>query len=239
MTFKNLLVFVACLSCNLIQAQQNFFNVPSSEITEKNKAFFQQQFNFFSTTSASNTTFSYGIGHHTEIGLNLLGITYDNAQRTFIKSTINEQPVFPSFGCNAQTRLMETKVDELAIGAQVLFPTKISDAECYTYLNNKVSLHHLKLVTGIYFGNNNYFDDKTRFSNNIQKVGIQLGVEYQLIKDKLFFQSDFISGKTAMSNLIIGGAYKCSKHAIISTGYQIPNDKNKFAKGIILELTFI
>ncbi|MFM6983387.1 MAG: hypothetical protein ACKOXF_04580 [Chitinophagaceae bacterium] len=239
MKFQYLFAFLFLILFNNARAQQNFFNVPSSDITETKKIFFQQQFNFFSGSISSNSTFSYGIGHHAEIGLNLLGVTYDNHQGKLISSSPNEQPVFPSLGCNAQKQLLESKSDELTIGGQLLFPSIVSKSEYYTYLNNKLQLHHLKMVTGIYFGNNNFFDDKSRFNNNIRKFGIQIGMEYQIIEDKLFFQTDFISGKTAMSNLIIGGAYKCSKHAIISTGYQFPNDKNHYSKGFILEFTFI
>lgn len=45
-----------------IHAQQNFFNVVSSDITEKNKLFFQQQINMTKDELQSNTTMSRGLG---------------------------------------------------------------------------------------------------------------------------------------------------------------------------------
>jgi hypothetical protein len=55
-------------------AQQNLFNVPSAEITEKNKFFFQQQFNIDSNAGDSNTTVDYGLGNNWEVGINLFNL---------------------------------------------------------------------------------------------------------------------------------------------------------------------
>jgi hypothetical protein len=55
---------------SVCQAQQNLFNVPSTDITQKGQWFFQQQFNFLTASlGSSNTTLDYGLGHPLEIGL--------------------------------------------------------------------------------------------------------------------------------------------------------------------------
>ena len=54
-------------------AQQSLFNVPSSEITERGRWFFQEQLNL-SRSGVSNTTLDYGIGHGMELGLNLFDL---------------------------------------------------------------------------------------------------------------------------------------------------------------------
>jgi hypothetical protein len=51
-------------------AQQNLFNVPSSEITQPGKVFVQQQFNF-GGVGTSNTTIDYGLGNNLEVGINV------------------------------------------------------------------------------------------------------------------------------------------------------------------------
>jgi hypothetical protein len=58
-------------------SQQNFFNVPSSDITKAKHVFFQQQLNFICSGFQSSTTFCYGLGKNYEIGFNVIGVTVD------------------------------------------------------------------------------------------------------------------------------------------------------------------
>lgn len=235
----NFLLFFFLLTGSEIFGQQNFFNVPSSEITEKNRIFFQQQMNLFPKNIASNTTLCYGLGKKYEIGLNILGVTYDYDIKKIVSNQYNAQPVYPSLGINMQKEVLEFKNYALAIGGQIAFPSKPKEFEYYIYLNNKYELKKTKIVAGFYVGNNNYFGSDTRFSNDLENIGIQFGIEYEILNEKLFFQVDFISGQTSMSNLILGGAYKFTKHLILSSGFQIPNTKNTSSNGLILELTYI
>ncbi|MCX8491900.1 MAG: hypothetical protein ORN54_12630 [Cyclobacteriaceae bacterium] len=220
-------------------AQQNFFNVPSSDITENNRIFYQQQMNLFPKNIASNTTLCYGLGKKYEIGLNILGVTYDYDTKKLISNSNNEQTIFPSVGINMQKQVLEFKKYSLAIGGQIAFPKKPEEFEYYIYLNNRYELKKIKFVAGFYVGNNNYFGNETRFSSDLQNIGIQLGTEYEIINDKLFLQADFISGRTSVSNLIFGSAYKFTKHLILSSGFQIPNTKNTSSNGLIFEFTYI
>jgi len=80
--------------------QQNFFNVPSSDITPARKIFVQQQLNFIPNGVQSGTTFCYGVGKNAEIGFNVLGINYDYQQKFVVNNT--EQPYNPFFTLNAQ-----------------------------------------------------------------------------------------------------------------------------------------
>lgn len=237
MNNKYLIVLMFSLISVKLFAQQNFFNVPSSDITKKNKIFMQQQMNLFRENISSNSTFCYGLGKNYEIGLNILGVTYNYSQKKLVSNFKNEQPVYPSLGINIQKQIVEFRKYSLALGGQLLFT--FNDFEYYTYLNNKIKLNRTTLVAGLYFGNNNYFGNEARFINGLGDIGLQCGLEYQVIRDKLFFQTDFISGNTPSSNLIVGGAYKFTKKFIISMGYQIPNNKNVSSSGLIFELTFI
>lgn len=97
----------------------------------------------------------------------------------------------------------------------------------------------MKFIVGVYVGNNNYFGKETRLTNEIEKWGVQWGMEYEIIKDKLYFQADFISGHTSMSNLIAGGAYKVTKQLVLSAGYQLPNAPSESSEGLIFELTYL
>lgn len=239
--YKHIYLILIFFQCTLLKlfAQQNFFNVPSSEITKKGNIFFQQQINLYPNNISSNTTLCYGLGKKYEIGFNILGVTYNYEINKMISNKINEQPVFPSAGINMQKQVIELENYSLAIGGQILLPKKPNAFEYYTYLNNKFEIKKIKIIAGLYVGNNNYFGNQIRFSKNTQFIGIQLGTEYEIINDKLFFQMDFISGETSISNLIFGGAYKITKHIIFSLGFQTPNTKKTSSNGLIFEFTLI
>ena len=160
-------------------------------------------------------------------------------QKKIISNYKNSSPVFPSIGINLQKQILEIKNYSLYSGGQLLFPSKLIDYEYYTYINNKYTLRNLKLIIGVFYGNNNYFGNESRLTQNYKNFGLQMGYEYEIIKDKFFLQSDFVSGYTSLSNLIIGGAYKFTKHLLFSTGFQIPNDNNNSEIGLIFELTLL
>ncbi len=239
MPSRFLFLILFCVISADLAAQQNFFNVPSSEITELGKIFLQQQFNLYRTTSVSNTTFCYGLGHDFEIGVNLLGITYDNSAGSFVSSADGEEPVFPSFGINAQKQVEISDHYQISAGGQVLFPRILREYEWYGYLNNRIHLDHLKIVLGLFSGNVNYFDSEPLLKGSSERLGVQVGLEYELLSDKLYVQSDYISGRTALSNLIMGAAYKVMPHLILSAGYQIPNYNVTSSTGLVFEMTFV
>src|SRR5665647_986269 len=58
-------------------SQQNYFNVPSFEITGKDTFFFQQQLNV-NDSIESNSTFDWGLKDNMEIGLNVYGVQVNN-----------------------------------------------------------------------------------------------------------------------------------------------------------------
>ncbi len=229
------LIFV----CTHVYGQQNYFNVPSSEVTAKNKVFFQQQVNFFPSLVVSNSTFCYGLGKKSEIGLNLFGVTYDYNLQKFLHNEPGEQTVYPTFGVNGLKQLYQYKNYALSVGGELLSTLDFTQLEYYLYVNNKFNFKKVEFVIGLNFGNDNYFGKDNNSFNNDYNVGIQFGLEYQIIKEKLLFQTDFVSGAGPFSNFIIGGAYYLNKKLILSLGYQFPNDRYYSANCIVFELTFI
>lgn len=118
-------------------------------------------------------------------------------------------------------------------------PRQPSLYEWYTYINNRFEFSGVKVILGLFTGNNNYFDNQSRFIDPEHNVGLQAGVEYELVDNTLYLQADYMTGKTALSNLIVGGAYKVTKQTILSAGYQVPNYSVTSSKGLVVELTFV
>jgi len=72
---KSKALFVSVLAMNSLPAlaQQNLFNIPSGDITPKNKIFYQHQFNVYPKKFESKAHFVYGLGGGWDAGLNLVG----------------------------------------------------------------------------------------------------------------------------------------------------------------------
>ena len=94
---KNKLLCIAFLLFLMVtvKAQQNLFNIPSSEITVKNKLFFQQQFNI-NENIQSNTNFCYGLGWNMELGFNIAGLQSNQKfTKLNINNSLNGEPLAP------------------------------------------------------------------------------------------------------------------------------------------------
>lgn len=226
------------------KAQQNFFNVPSSDITPSKKIFFQQQFNFSNSNFVSNTTINIGTNHNFEVGANLNGVLVQNYHYYSTNDSI--APYNPFFCFNAQKKLNINSHLALAFGSQLgatlTMKTKLVD---YTFLNTVFTYEKLgiKVVPGLYYISDGFVGKESRNSltsnSNIDKIGFQAGMEKNLWKDKLYIQGDFISGKHSLGEAVLGAAYFISKTWVISGGYQIPTFKSKSEKSLVLELTFV
>lgn len=221
--------------------QQNFFNVPSSDITPHNKVFFQQQLNFIPNGVQSGSTFCYGLGHNTEIGFNVLGVNYDYQQKFVANHT--EQPYNPFFTLNAQKSFQLQEDFKIGLGAQAGF-TQVGQGGTYLYGNGVyVNEHtHTKWVSGLYYTSDNYFGPESRNfmeEGALKSLGIQLGVEQNIWAERLLFQADFISGKHSLGEVVIGGAYYVSKHWVLSAGIQIPTFHSQSQPASVFELTFV
>ena len=69
------------------------------------------------------------------------------------------------------------------------------------------------------------------------RVGVLLGTEIPLVKDKLHFMADYISGNSDISVGVIGGVWYLPSKWQISLGAQVPAPRSHNAYGVVLELT--
>ena len=229
---------ILCLLASPLYAQQNFFNVPSSDITPKQKVFAQQQFNFSSSAIQSSTTVCIGLGKNTEMGFNVLGVTYQNQFLSHL-----DAPYSPLYVLNGQKRLHLNDEFALGLGGQIGVNERGQGAS-YVY-SNAVFQHEetgTKIIAGIYRSSDGFFGPETRnFSNDdaMKQLGFQLGFEQNCWNNRLLFQADFISGKHSLGEFVIGGAYYLQKNIVISSGLQIPTFQSQSVPAIVFELTFV
>lgn len=224
----------------LLFAQQNFFNVVSSDITPYKKVFFQQQFNATTAGLQFNSTLDIGLGKNFEIGVNFLGLNYDFNQKKITTENTNN-PKFPFFMINAQKKFVLNEYFSLSIGTQLGFSTvKKPSFGNYSYFNAayKNEQYGVKAVAGLYYGTHSFLGDQTLLYGK-SPIGLQFGIEKVIIKEKFSLQADYISGQHILGAFVVGGAYIIKKHYVLSAGMQIPNYNSIEAFGGIVEFTYV
>ncbi len=222
-----------------IEAQQNLFNVPSGDITEKGHLFFQHQINA-NDIFQNNSTFSYGLGKKSEIGINLYGLDVQKktGQWTFINNQNNyEQPLNPQLLFNFQKAFEISERFLFTLGTQSGFSlTQRQREDQFIYFNYANFIYStkskkIKWINGIYFGDKTYLGE----GNNIGYMG---GIEYSVSK-KLKLSADAIYGNNASSVSVIGPCYFISKHIALSAGWQRPFKNSRNSQALVFELTIL
>lgn len=228
-------------------AQQNLFNVPSSDITIKGKPFFQQQLNFVNDGNLLlNSTFCYGLGNDFEIGVNVLGVfmNFNNPGSALETNSDNSNPpVYPFFTINAQKEWGLNKTFKLAIGTQTGLSVG-GHFGTYDYLNVVTAIPslHLKLITGLNYGSESFLGHGELngiFPYEYIPFGLQVGLEQELIKEKLLFIAEHISGDHSLGLSALGLGYHLTDHWVLSLGYQYTNNAGNSPNSVIFEFTFV
>ena len=113
------MVFFIFVFAAPVFAQQNLFNVPSSDITQKSDIYLQEQLNIGRNDIYSNLTTVYGLGNGLELGINVLGVG-TNYQPLHLASndTDDAAPFFPLVLFNVQKMFDLTDLFHIAIGTQ-------------------------------------------------------------------------------------------------------------------------
>lgn len=233
---KHFLVIILLVHCIRVQGQQNFFNVPTSDITDSAKLFFQQQLNINSQTSA-NSTFTWGLGKGWEAGFNLFGFNIDNQQRVLLPTdTGNSSPYAPCFLINLQKGFHLGEKFKLGIGTQsgVNLTRNIQNARVLTFdWVNFVYFptHALKIVTGAYYGNQ-------FFLGSGNSAGIMAGFELAIIEHRLHLQADWLYGNNSMGIVVPGVVVYLTKLLSLSFGWQFANPGSMNPQAFVFEFTF-
>jgi hypothetical protein len=221
----------------IIIAQQNLFNVPSSEITVKKGLFFQQQFNINSVIQ-SNTNICYGLGNGFEIGANLIGLQINNRFNAIrINDSLDEEPVAPLGLFTFQKVFDISEKFKVGIGTQIggniaKHSGKPEIWADFTYLNTKSSFFDEKLSVnaGMYFGNKAYIGAK-------RAMNFMTGFEAS-VTPKLHIVGDLIAGHNPIGVSVLGFIYYPKPQIPLSFGWQIPNSKLN-ASAFVFELTYV
>lgn len=178
------------------------------------------------------------MGKEAEVGVNIPGLTLEHDSIVFHD---DEAPYKPLFSLNAQKKFYIKNFD-ISLGGHWGFNRK-GKTGTYLYANhiNKIPKWKTKLLTGIYYSDRGYHGGMSRsfvYHPAFNGVGIQLGVESDIYKEKWLFQCDYLSGYHLSGSIVTGGAYVIKKVHVISFGYLVPLRDADAPDGIVLEYTY-
>ena len=234
------LFFFVCISAGSY-AQQNLFNIPSGDITPKDKFFYQHQLNFYSASNfESKSQVVYGIGKRWDVGLNFvdLPLKFGNGNVLSFNDNSNRKPLYPLLMATVQKQI-ELKEHVLFLNVGTQFGANVSDKVAnkkIAYLNYALIRWQPSskgyLIAGPYHANDTYVGGDRDVS-----VGLMAGYEYKLASWWVLM-GDFISGNHKKSQTVIGGGYNVSGKLQIFLGslFAFPNDE--LDNGLVLEINW-
>jgi hypothetical protein len=210
---SHLLIFLLLFSLMPmpVSAQQTLFNVPTTDVLDRGKVYGEMDIPFRVVTprfSSFVPRVVIGIGHRTEVGLNITGNIQPGADTTTLMPTIKWKAY--DGGRNGWV---------FVVGNNFFIP---------------VRNHSYKAGNYAYAGLSKIFRTKTRatfggyhFSENVvaphaQRAGGQFGFEQPLAK-RLMIQADWFTGKHANGYFTPGIAYKVTPKLIGYFGYSLGN----------------
>lgn len=235
-SFLTLLICIFLMIDKNMYAQQNLFNVPSSEITTKKGIFFQQQFNV-SDMIQSNTNLCYGLGSNMEVGFNFISLQSDY-HSIISNEELGKGSISPTSMFTFQKVFKLTEHTNIGAGVEIgfnMFKSQMKNTffTNFNYLNSHTSLmdNNLHLIGGAYYANKAYQGEESG-------LGLMMGYEYTLSK-KIHLVGDWVSGDNYIGVAAIGGMYYVAPNIPLSFGFQIPNNSMKNSYGFVFEFTYL
>lgn len=196
------------------QGQQTIFNVPTTDVLDKGKVYFELDASLKPTDGSVVTKFSsfvprvvVGAGNHFEMGLNVTGNIQPGADSTTLVPTIKWKPYQGKDNGWA-----------LVVGDNLYVPVRNRAYKAGNYVYAEMS-KTFKGGTRITFGGYDFTHNVVATAN---RAGGQFGFEQPLNK-KASFAADWYTGKHAAGYFTPGFVFKVGPKVTGYAGYSIGN----------------
>jgi hypothetical protein len=218
--------------------QQTFYNVPSGQITKKNRIFIQQQLTHLNTLQ-SNTTIDYGLGNRWEVGFNVFNWKWGRAPTPLEPTELGSDPK-TVFLLNSQKLFQLTDTWGLAVGIEIgpqftnIF--NVSNLAHFEFTNlvwAPMSESWIRTVLGIYRASSFFY------GGSRDQLGILAGAEYAFKRDQLHLLAEWVSGTSPFGNNVLGLAAFFNPEFLVTLGALSESFILIRPNGFILELTWI
>lgn len=203
--------------CGATQGQQTIFNVPTTDVLDRGKVYFELDVSFKFNSDPNNSVNRFssavprivvGTGHRVEIGLNVTGNIQPGADSTTLVPTIK----WKAYDGDDNGWAIVTG-DHLFVPVR----NKAYNVGNYVYLEASKTF---KTKTRITFGGYHFSDNVV--APNAQRAGGQFGFE-QPFNDKFTIMADWYTGKHAAGYFTPGIAFKPHPKVTGYFGYSIGN----------------
>lgn len=196
-------------------AQQTVFNVPTTDVLDKGKVYFELDISAKpNDTTALNKFSSFvprlvvGAGGKVEVGVNILGNVQPGPDSTTIAPAV-------------KWKVYDGKDNgwAMVLGDNIYFPVRNKGYDTGTYAYTTIQKTFNK-STRVGFGG--YFFSKNVVAANANRAGGQFTFEQPVTK-KLNFNVDYFTGKMANGYVTMGAAYKLTNKLTGVAAYSIGN----------------
>jgi len=226
---KKIIFIFAFFAASSALAQQTIFNVPSADITEKNKSFIQHesQFRTKDPDQFINTTnyFARGIGSNTEIDATLFNVGSPASKNASLG--LGFKSVLPIGG-----EEIKSYQPKIILGSQIPFSLQGNGVGHWLYSAGSITLPQTnsRFTAGISSGTRQIF---------AKNVTCFIGGFEQKITQDLTFINDWYSGNHAAGIFATGFSYPIPYEFMLFAGYQIPNSKKVGRNSFVIEIAKI
>ena len=220
------LLFILCYASVLtVSAQQTIFNVPTTDILDKGKVYFELDAAFKVNNQRDVTRFSsfvprvvVGVGGNVEVGLNVTGNINPGSDSTTLVPAV-------------KWRFYQNEKKDIALvaGTNVFIPVRnrAYNVGSYSYVNASKTINEkTRLTAGGYFYSKNVVAAKSR-------GGAQLGIEHT-VNSKFVVAADYLTGKHANGYFTPGVFYKPTPKVTGYFGYSIGNENARGGNNFFL-----
>ncbi len=202
-------------SAAFVKAQQTIFNVPTTDVLDRGKVYFELDASFKTNDQIALSKFSsfvprvvVGIGGNIEVGLNVTGNVQPGADTTTFVPTV-------------KWKFYQNKNKDTAFiaGTNLYIPVKNRsyNVGTYSYVAVSKTINKTRLTAGGYVASKNVFASKA------VRAGGQFGFE-QTVNSKLTVAADWITGRNSAGYFTPGVFYKPHPKVTAYLGYSIGND---------------
>jgi hypothetical protein len=230
---NRLLIIASVLLASTAIAQRNLIDVPSGEIVESKKLFFQEQTVINKNQFNSSTIFTFGLSKNWELGLSIHQVDFKKSQGVEIDPSTPEEN--PDLLINAQKGFDVNKKLHFTLGTRsgLSAAKEIKNVKLASFSFATASYRigdKFQFIAGPYYANQAYAGTGVR-------AGIMTGVDIQLIKDKVNFVGDLISGNSSLSVINTALEFSLPKQWSITLGAQIPMPASGNNPGAVVQLS--
>lgn len=233
-TLFTILVLGLCVAG---KSQQNLFNIPSGDITPKNKLFYQHQLNFYSWQEfESKSHLVVGLGKGWDGGINLvdLPLRIGNAPILSFNDDSQRKPLYPlvMFTLQKQFKLGNNLLLNLGTqaGPNISTTTRNKRVAFFNYAMLKTKLlNRINLVAGP------YHTDDTFVGKDKHHFGFLVGYEVPVSK-RISLMGDMISGNHKKSQTTLGALYTFNRRTQLCAAALIDYPHGMNNHGVVIEL---